>query len=194
MSNDERRPILRSERIMLRIAERDDLPLAVEWLNDAEVADPLDNRAPMSRVAEEAWFEQLQKDIGRTRWHFMICLREDGRAIGFCGFDGFDTLNGNAELGVGIGDRTCWDKGYGTEAVELLLDFGFGELRLHRIWLHVFGFNHRAIRVYQKVGFTHEGIKREAYFRHGQHHDMHVMGILRDEWLTSDRPRSWELE
>jgi RimJ/RimL family protein N-acetyltransferase len=78
--------------------------------------------------------------------------------------------------------------------MEVLLDFAFGELRLERVYLHVFDFNARAIHVYERVGFTLEATEREAYYRHGHHHDMHLMGILRHEWEAQGRPRTWELE
>lgn len=191
---EERRPILRGERVYLRPAERDDIPTFTEWLADAAVGEGLANRAPWSRVAEESWFDDLQQHQGKTMWHFVICLRDDDRPIGVCALESIDHVNGSSELGIGIGETTEWDKGYGTEAMRVLLDFGFGELRLHRICLHVFEFNARAIHVYEQVGFTHEGTRRDAYFRHGRYHDMHVMGILADEWAAQERPRTWELD
>lgn len=193
MAKTERRPILRSQRLFLRPAERDDIPTLLEWLADAEVGEGLATRAPWSRVAEESWFEELQKVQGKSTWHFAICLR-DGQPIGFAGLHSIDPLNGSTELGIGIGEPAEWDKGYGTEAMHILLDFAFGELRLHRVFLHVFDSNERAIHVYERVGFAHEGRLREAFYRHGRHHDMHVMGILRSEWEAQDRPRTWELD
>ncbi len=194
MADAERRPILRSRRILLRAAEPDDLPLFVEWLNDADVRETLGGSAPISAISEETWFEDLQKEQGKTRWHFTICLRGDGRPIGFGGLHSVDSVNGQAELGIGIGDRSLWNQGYGSEAVGTLLDFGFGELRLHRVVLHVFAGNDRAQHVYQKLGFSHEGTLRQAMYQHGRHIDVHVMGILRDEWSSGDRPRTWEIE
>ena len=194
MNQTERRPILRGERVFLRPAEREDIPSFIAWLSDAVVSEGLATRAPWSRVAEDAWFDELQKDQSKTIWHFAICLRDGGRPVGFCALHAIDHVNGSTELGIGIGDRSEWDKGYGTEAMRILLDFAFGELRLHRLFLQVFDFNARAIHVYESVGFTLEGTEREAYYRHGRYHDMHVMGILRSEWEAQDRPRTWELE
>lgn len=188
------RPILRGARVFLRPAEREDIPRFIDWLGDAVVSEGLATRAPWSRVAEEAWFDELQQTQGKSTWHFVICLRADGRPIGFCALHTVDHVNGSAELGIGIGEPDEWDKGYGTEAMGVLLDLGFGELRLHRVFLHVFDFNDRAIHVYEQLGFRHEGTKRQAYFRHGRYFDMHVMGLLAEEWTASDRPRTWELE
>ena len=189
-----RRPILRSRRVFLRPAEREDIPTFLQWLADGDVSEGLATRAPWSRVAEESWFDELQRAQNKTIWHFVICLREGGRPIGFCALHDVDPVNGSTELGIGIGETSEWDKGYGTEAMHVLLDFAFGELRLHRVFLHVFDFNERAIHVYERIGFQHEGVKREAYYRHGRHHDMHVMGILEEEWSAVERTPTWELD
>ena len=193
MDDHRPRPLLRGERVFLRPAEREDIPTFISWLSDADVGEGLATRAPWSRVAEEAWFDELQQKQTRTMWHFVICLRDGERPIGFCALHDVDHINGSVELGIGIGEPSEWDKGYGTETMGVLLDFAFGELRLHRVFLHVFDFNARAIRVYEGVGFRHEGTKREAFYHNGRHHDMHVMGILRPEWEAQERPRSWEL-
>ena len=194
MAGAGRRPILRSEHIFLRPAERDDVPLFMEWLADAAMSESLGTRAPWSRVAEEAWFDELQATQSKTTWHFVICLRDGARPIGFCGLHAIDHVNGSAELGIGIGEPSEWDNGYGSEAMRVLLDFGFGELRLHRVSLLVFDSNARAIHVYERVGFKHDGTKREAYFRHGRHHDMLAMAILRSDWEAQERSRTWELD
>jgi RimJ/RimL family protein N-acetyltransferase len=194
MTEPGRRPILRSERLFLRPAERDDIPTFLDWLDDADVGEGLANRAPWSQALEEGWFEDLQKQQGKTTWHFVICLRSDSRPIGFTALESVDQANGSTDLGIGIGERAQWDKGYGTETMRILLDFAFGELRLHRVFLNVIDFNERAIHVYEQVGFRHEGTMREAYYRHGQFHDMHVMGILRSEWETQERARSWQID
>jgi diamine N-acetyltransferase len=194
MSDAPVRPILRGERILLRPAERADLPTFVTWFGDADVIETLGARAPMSQAAEEAWFEELQAAQGNSRWHFVICLRSTGQAIGTAGLESVQAVNGNAELGIAIGDRGCWDQGLGTETVEVLLDFAFGELRLERVYLYVMHFNERGRHVYERVGFRLEGTLREAFYRHGRRHDVDLMAILRGEWLAQDRPRSWELD
>jgi len=194
MNDGPGRPLLRSERLLLRPAERGDIETIVGWLNDADVQETLGVRGPLSQAGEERWFEHLQEEQGKSRWHFVVCLRADGRPLGLAGLDRIDTINGAAEIGASISQSSEWDKGYGTEVMEMLMDFGFGELRLHRIRLHVFTSNDRAIHVYEKVGFRHEGTEREAFFRHGRYLDVHVMGILRSEWEAQDRNRTWELD
>jgi RimJ/RimL family protein N-acetyltransferase len=194
MSQIEPRPILRSERILLRPAEREDIPVFIAWLADADVAEGLGSCAPWSKVAEEGWFDDLQKVQGKSTWHFVICLRAGSRPIGLAGLHSVDHPNGSTELGIAVGERTLWDQGYGTETMGVLLDFAFGELRLHRVYLHVFAGNARAIHVYERLGFRLDGVEREAFYRHGQHHDVHLMSILISEWAAQDRARSWTLD
>jgi RimJ/RimL family protein N-acetyltransferase len=91
-----------------------------------------------------------------------------------------------------IGDKSLWGQGLGTDGLNALLDFGFGQLRLERIWLEVYDFNERGRRSYEKCGFVLEGTQRRATFRRGAFHDVHLMAILRDEWAAIDRPRAWE--
>jgi len=178
----ERRPIIRGEHVFLRPSEREDLPLFVRWFNDAEVLRNLAMRAPMSVAAEAAWFDRMLAAQGTTDYHFVICLLEDARPIGTIGLHGIDFQNGSAEFGIAIGEMGEWNKGYGTDALRAICDFGFGELRLARIGLHVYAGNDRARRSYEKAGFSHEGTLRRAHFALGEHIDVHVMSLLRDEW------------
>ena len=95
--------------------------------------------------------------------------------------------------GIAIGEKAFWGQGLGTEALEALVDFAFGSLRLERIGLDVYDYNPRARRSYEKVGFVLEGTRRRAHYRDGEFHDVHVMALLRDGWTTLERPRAWEL-
>lgn len=97
--------------------------------------------------------------------------------------------NQSCMLTIYIGDKAFWGKGCGTEALRLALRRAFGTLGLHRVELHVFDFNKRAIRSYEKVGFTREGARRRALKRGSKYHDILVMGILREEFLALETGR-----
>ncbi len=187
----ERRPIIRGERVYLRPSERDDLPRFVRWLNDAEVAQFLALRAPMSLASEEAWFEGMLERQGVTDYHFVICLLSDGRPIGTVGLHLVDRDNGSAEFGIAIGEKDEWGKGYAADALRAICDFGFGELRLERISLEYYSGNDRGRRAYEKAGFVHEGTMRRARYHHGEYVDVHLMSVVRDEWVAGrdGRPR-----
>jgi RimJ/RimL family protein N-acetyltransferase len=90
--------------------------------------------------------------------------------------------NRSAEFGIFIGDKSLWDKGYGTEVLQVFLQHAFDTLNLNRIYLRVFATNARARRSYEKVGLAAEGTMRQAVFRNGQYIDVHVMSILSSEW------------
>ena len=178
----EARPIIRGELVFLRAPERSDIGDFVRWFNDAEVLNNLAMFAPMSEAAENAWFDRMLERQGSTDYHWVICLLEDGRAIGTAGLHGVDLTNGIAEFGIVIGEKAEWDKGYGTDALRAICDFGFGELRLERIGLLVYAGNARGQRAYQKAGFVLEGTMRRAHYAHGRYEDVQVMSQLRDEW------------
>lgn len=186
-------PIIRGERIYLRPAERDDLETFVRWFADAEVTRHLTFRAPISVAMEEKWFEGMVERQGKTDYHFVICLIDGDRPIGTAGLHGLDLENGGAEFGISIGEKTEWNRGYGTDTLNAICDFGFGSLRLERIDLLVYEENARAIRSYEKAGFQHEGRLRNAHFGEGHHTDVLIMSLLRDEWLALERPMAWQL-
>jgi diamine N-acetyltransferase len=188
------RPTIRGEKVYLRPPERDDVPLFVAWFSDADVLRHLMMRAPMSVAMEEAWFERMLTAEGKTDYHFVICLLADGRPIGTVGLNDIHQRSGHAEFGIAIGEKEEWGKGYGTDALNAICDFGFGELRLERIELHVYAENERGRRAYLKAGFVHEGTLRRAHFARGQHQDVHLMSQLRDEWQALPRKKSWEFE
>jgi diamine N-acetyltransferase len=186
------RPMIRGARVFLRASERADIPTFVRWLNDGETASYLSLRAPMSEAQEEGWYERMLAAQGRDGYHFVICRLEDGLAVGTIGLFELDANNGSAGLGISIGEKQLWSQGLGTDAVLALLDFGFGELRLERIWLDVFESNPRARRSYEKCGFVVEGTKRRAVYRQGTFQDIQLMSILREEWSAQQRKRSWD--
>lgn len=171
------------ERIRFRRDERGDLPKFVEWLNDPEVRRFLSMNLPISQANEEGWFENMLKRPPEEQ-PFAIEVKKGGgwRLIGNCGLFGFDQRNRSAEVGIMIGDKSCWNKGYGAEAMRLLLRVGFETLNLNRIFLRVDAANARGIRAYEKAGFVHEGRLRQGIYREGRYEDMLFMSVLRSEW------------
>jgi RimJ/RimL family protein N-acetyltransferase len=187
-------PIIRAERVYLRPAEHADLPTFVRWFADAETTTHLGVRAPFSLAMEEKWFEQaIERQAKGEHYQFVICLVADGRPIGTTDLREISFDDGRAAFGIAIGEKDEWGKGYGTEALLALCDFGFGQLRLERIELDVYAGNDRARRSYEKAGFRAEGTLRHGHFADGRFLDVLRMSLLRDEWMAQERPRSWEL-
>ena len=171
------------ERIRLAAVEREDLPLFVKWLNDAEVRNGLMMYLPMSLAQEEKWFENmLNRDVNEQPLSIEAKQGDAWVKIGNMGFFNFSHKARSAEVGIMIGNKEFWNQGYGTEAITLLLKHGFETLNLNRIMLQVYEDNPRAIRCYEKAGFIHEGSLRQARYHNGRYYDVLNMGILREEW------------
>jgi RimJ/RimL family protein N-acetyltransferase len=129
--------------------------------------------------------EWIEKDLDAllpSHFDFAIRTLEGDEFIGFIGFELLNWSDRDAYVAIGIGERENWSKGYGSDAMRVMLRYGFLELNLHRISLTVFEQNPRGIRSYEKCGFKHEGRIREFLLRDGQRSDMLHMGILRREW------------
>jgi RimJ/RimL family protein N-acetyltransferase len=171
--------------LRLRGVERSDIPRFFEWLNDPEVTEGLSLYLPMSMTDEEKWFERLAKTEQAEKPLSIEIKDGDGwRLIGNSGIFNLEWPNRSAEFGIFIGDKSLWNKGYGTEAVELILKHGFETLNLNRIYLRVYSTNPGARRSYEKAGFVTEGTLREAVYKHGKYADIHIMSVLRSEWLA----------
>jgi RimJ/RimL family protein N-acetyltransferase len=174
--------MLIGERVRLRSVEREDIPTFVRWFNDPEVRQYLLMYEPMSKAKEERWFED---QLDRKDYLFAIeaQIGEQWIHIGNTGLHQIDWKNRMAVFGIVLGEKAYWGQGFGTEATRTILRFAFEELNLHRVELEVFEFNPRAIRSYEKVGFRHEGTRRQALFRYGRYQDVHLMAILQEEFL-----------
>ena len=182
------------ERIRLRRNERSDIPKFVEWLNDPEVRRYLLIDLPISQANEEQWFENMLK-LPSIEQPFGIEVREmapEGgnehwRLIGNCSFMNINWTVRSAEVGLFIGEKTCWNKGYWTEVMSLLLGLGFDTFNLNRISLRVDEANKGGIRAYEKAGFVNEGRFRQGTFQNGKYGDMLLMSVLRAEWNPKNR-------
>ncbi len=177
-------PLIHGRLVYLRPGERTDIPIFVRWLTDARTTEYLALRSPIGHAMEERWFDGMLDQHGRDRWFFVICRLGDDRAVGSIDLHAIDLQNGSAGLGILIGDPADTSQGYGSDAIAALLDFGFGELRLERIWLDVYADNGRARHVYERLGFVHEATFRHGLYRHGQYIDDYRMAILRNEWTS----------
>ncbi|HPH95643.1 MAG TPA: GNAT family protein [Anaerolineaceae bacterium] len=176
-------PTIYSSKVRLRAVERTDLPLFVAWLNDPEVAEGLLISYPMSMAEEERWFDHMLTTPA-AQHPMVIEIRDEEQwvPVGNCAFHEIDWRNRFAEIGIFIGEKRFWNRGVGTTVMKMMLKHGFETINLHRIYLHVFSTNPRAIRSYEKAGFVHEGRMRESRYQNGAYADTLIMSVLRHEW------------
>ena len=162
------------ERLYLSPMNVEDAETYVKWLNSRDVSDNLGLTSSVGRVPGEKEYIESKKG---NDYDFSIVLNDD-TLIGNISLMNVNLVSGKATLGIFIGDESNRNKGYGTEAMKLLVDYGFNILRLHNIDLNVFDFNKGAIKSYEKVGFKEYGRRHESYFLDGKYHDEICMEII----------------
>jgi len=160
----------------------DDAEKYCEWVNDLEVTQYTSLAAKQISLPKE--IDILNGMIKNSFQAYSIIDISNDKLIGICSLFNINQLYQNAELGIFIGDKEYWGKGFGPDAINLLLDYGFNILNLHNIMLEVFSFNERAIKAYKKVGFKIIGRRRKALLYAQERFDMIYMDILAEEFKS----------
>jgi RimJ/RimL family protein N-acetyltransferase len=178
--------MLEGKLVQLRAPEPDDKERAYQWINDREVTKTLMARYPISRVEEENWLNHNaatpQGFLSEVR--LAIIAKDTDTHIGFMGLHKVSPESRHAELGIMIGDKSFWERGYGTDAILTLVRFAFDDMNLNKVKLGVFDINSRAQAVYRKIGFVEDGRLRQEYYQEGRYRDVIQMSILRDEFYA----------
>ncbi|NHJ05508.1 MAG: N-acetyltransferase [Candidatus Heimdallarchaeota archaeon] len=172
------------EKVRLRSWELSDLDDLMKDWNNLKLRQYLHSPLPYSREEEEQWirrsWEERQRGIA---YNFAIENKETKELLGSGGLFGINRISNSTELGISINAERNWGKGYGTDAMRVLLKIGFDYLNMHRIQLRVIEFNERAIKTYKNVGLTEVGRFRKSQFWEGKYYDHIMMDILREEWI-----------
>ena len=176
--------VIPGERIFLSLVLREDVPLYARWFSDLEMT-AYTGALGTSFLPEheQEWFDNLVKQ--HTDRTFSIVVRESQRMIGNVGLMSVNHQHGTAELGIAIGDKSAWGRGYGSEAVRLMADYGFTFLGLHTIYLWHASFNERGHRAYLKAGFKVAGRLRGVILFDSRRYDRIFMDITREEFGPS---------
>jgi RimJ/RimL family protein N-acetyltransferase len=169
---------LDGETVSLATIEADDVSFVHETVNDPAVRNGLSFARPQSEQTEREWIESIG-DTDSDDVHFLICVEDD--PVGVIGLNQVHPTLGTGELGYYLTPH-AWGNGYATDAARTLVDYAFAQLRLHRVHARAFAGNEGSQRVLEKVGFEHEGVRRDHWFRNGEHEDVHVYGLLTSEW------------
>lgn len=174
---------LLGERIYLspRSSSDGETQLFTKWLNDFEITDYIGRTALLTTyVTEKEYLESIEKDT--EKWAFNIVILNSDKLIGTVALEHINWIERSAVLGVLIGDNEFRNNGYGTEAIRLLLEYGFKYLNLHSIRLSLLSVNERAHKCYLKCGFKDTGCSREEIFLNGKYYDKSHMDILENEF------------
>ena len=159
----------------------EELEKFTEWMNDFQVTDYTGRSGQITTiVSEKEWLENSAKNK-ENRSSNIIELK-DNKLIGTIGLEHFNWIARSAVLGIFIGDKEFRNNGYGTEAIKLLLEYGFKYLNLHSIRLDLLSINERAHKCYLKCGFKDTGCSREQIFLNGKYYDKLHMDILENEF------------
>ncbi|HAJ95971.1 MAG TPA: hypothetical protein DCP02_07040 [Actinobacteria bacterium] len=164
-------------KVILRPLGKQDLARSLQWLTDPLVNKYLSqNFRDLTARQEEEWFNYIQDS--QQDMVFAILDRGAGSHIGNCALHKIDKNGGSCELGIIIGEKEYWGKGFGTDSIRILVNFALKELSLSRIWLNVYTYNHRAIKAYGKCSFKQIKVLKRNHLYNGKYWDTLIMEYM----------------
>lgn len=170
---------IEGEKIYLSPINIDDIELYTKWLNNYKITNSIGMSSTLLGVEKE---KNIIEDMIKSGYNFSIISKEKDKLLGNISLFDINQIHRNAMCGIFIGEEENHNKGYGKEALKLLLTYGFNTLNLNNVMLKVYAFNKRAIACYAKTGFKLIGIRRKVYFLNGEYHDELFMDILAEEF------------
>jgi RimJ/RimL family protein N-acetyltransferase len=179
-------PFIEGETIDLVAGNSKWANLSCKWANDPIVRHYSRNMWPHTLEEVKKWFEPLPDKQMREHIVFTIYHKQSKRPIGSIGFSRINWVSRNANIFASIGEPEYWGKGIAGEASRLMINYGFTELNLHKIYSGVFTPNKRSLRAAEKLGFEKEGILKEEIYIDGQYHDIHKFALFKRDWLKSN--------
>jgi ribosomal-protein-alanine N-acetyltransferase len=179
---------VQGDRIDLVPMNLDHIALYSVWWNNAAVRRY--GRSVFPETTEEIKKEFTMDTSKREEVFFEIWLKAEKRPVGSVGFHHIHWANRNAMIGLSIGEESSWGKGYATEAVRLLLQYGFEELNFHKISAHIFSPNIGSWKAAEKAGMTREAVFREEMFIDGQYADDFIYCIFDRDYFSTKSKKS----
>lgn len=171
---------LKGKKVILRPFSKADIPTITKWINDSEVREWISATFPQTEKQEEEWFNRLGSDDKNV---VLGIETLEGIFIGIVGIHRIEWVNRVATTGAIIGEKEYWDKGYGTDAKMILLDYAFNVLNLRKICSSVLEYNERSLNYSLNCGYKVEGRRRKQFFKKGKYWDLIELGLFKKEWL-----------
>jgi diamine N-acetyltransferase len=176
-------PFLIGEKVDLCPVTQEDMGILKKGYNDPDVRDAMFMYFPLTDKDTENKIEAMLKE--EKAINLMIVDKETNKTVGHTALVHPDWVSGMVTFYIVLLDKEVWGKGLGTEATQLIVDYGFNMLNLNRIQLHVNAENEPAKAVYTKIGFKHEGTLRQAMYKNSKYYDFWLMSILAEEYKRS---------
>ena len=172
--------MLRGQTIYLRLLSQEDLKDRVSWINDEDNIQTLLFDWPTSIEKTQKWFNNVLFD--NSKLHLSIVDIETDELVGMTGLLNIDRINHHAQLYITIGNKKYRGKRLPDEVIPLVLEYGFSELEMNRIYLYTLPNNERGRHVYERNGFYLDGILRQQVYCRGKQQDLYVHSVLRSEF------------
>jgi RimJ/RimL family protein N-acetyltransferase len=173
--------------VRLRAYEKSDAEALVRWFSDEEVTRWIGpTNVPISRAKQEKFIEMASVSSDDAKYFAIETLA--GELVGDCGLRAIDWKSRKADFFITIGEKKFWDKGFGSDALRIVIRLAFEKMNLNRLWLTVLVDNSRAVRCYEKCGFVHEGLLRQESYVDGKYRDVFLMGLIRADYDAAARP------
>ncbi len=177
-------PFLEGNIIDLCSINLEHVNLYTKWSNDPNVRIYSRNVIPWNLEEVKNWLEKQKEGI-KTNVMFEIWHKKDDKPIGTAGLSDIKWFNRNANLYVDIGEPEYWGQNIAPEVSKLLIDYGFEELNLHKIYVGIYSPNKRSLRAAEKIGFKYEATLREQIYIEGEYVDELQFAIFKKDWLSS---------
>lgn len=161
----------------------EDSKTLLKWINTRSLVINNNSYKPIHEYDHNDWFTRVTSDSNVRIFGIRMYDNEKNLLIGTCQLYNIDIISRSAELAIRIGEEIFQGKGYGYQAITSLINFGFNDLNLNRIYLQVFNTNQNAIKLYTNIGFQNEGILRQSIFIDGCYRDIHIMALLKGEYI-----------
>jgi RimJ/RimL family protein N-acetyltransferase len=174
-----RRFMIAGEHVILRAFEREDAERCYRWMNDPNIVRTLKSRYPIAFQGEVEWLDRAMNPNSNER-HFAIERKDDRTHIGNASIHDIDWVSRTGWFGLFIGEPTAWNRGFGSDAIGILVRFAFDEMNLVKLRINVFDYNERAKHVLLGHGFVEEGTLRRDFYREGAYHDIVILSRFRE--------------